>query len=271
MLEAGEIIDLLDRYVIKDLKFPSHTFVNDASGKMLLGIVFVMAKQYSEQLSADIRRGNEKSVEAGLYINKPKHGYIKDNNKRLQPDGNNWVLIKEVFQQRLAGETLDNIVSFLRKSGYHARGAENARRDIKVSLSTITNIVSDPIYAGVMQYGGDVVALDALYDFVPMITVQEYLKLNKYKSLKQAFKTRKHDRGKDKLVADFLPHHIHCHSCGGEMQAGVSKGKSKHYYYFRCTTPDCERLNKGTRAKVIIDFVVDFLEKKPFIDRKSVV
>jgi site-specific DNA recombinase len=69
MLEAGEIIDLLDRHIIKDLKFPSHTFVNDASGKMLLGIVFVMAKQYSEQLGIDIQRGIDKSIQAGSYIN----------------------------------------------------------------------------------------------------------------------------------------------------------------------------------------------------------
>lgn len=269
MLEAGEIIDLLDRQIIKDLKFPSHTFVNDASGKMLLGIVFVMAKQYSEQLSADIKRGNIKSIEAGLYINKPKHGYIKDNNKRLQPDGNNWVIIKEVFQKRLAGETYENLVMFVRKSGYFARGAENARRDIKVSLSTITNILNDPIYAGVMHYGGEAVSLSKLYDFVPMITVQEYLKLNKFKSLEQAFKPRRHDRNNEKRIADFLPRQVLCSNCGGLMQAGVSKGKTKKYYYFRCETEDCERFKKGTRAKVVIDYVIDFLEKKPFLSEKT--
>lgn len=269
MLEAGEIIDLLDRYIIKDLKFPSHTFVNDASGKMLLGIVFVMAKQYSEQLSNDIRRGNEKSVEAGLYINKPKHGYIKDNNKRLQPDGNNWVIIKEVFQKRLEGVTLEELVMYVRNSGYHARGKDNVRRDVKVTLSTITNILTDPIYAGVMQYGNDVVALGTLYDFVPMITVREYLKLNKLKSIKQAFKNRKHDRGNDKRMADFLPRQVYCSVCGGMMQAGTSKGKTKHYYYFRCETEDCERYNKGTRAKVILDFVDQFLAKKPFASEEA--
>jgi site-specific DNA recombinase len=269
MLEAGEIIDLLDKYIIKDLKFSSHTFVNDASGKMLLGIVFVMAKQYSEQLSADIKRGNEKSVEAGLYINKPKHGYLKDNNKRLQPDGSNWALIKEAFQMKLKGSSLETIAHFVRNSGYHSRGKDNVRREVKVSLSMLGTIFSDPIYAGVMQYGEGVVDLTELYDFTPMITVQEYLKINQYKSLKQAFKTRKHARGSDKRIADFLPRQVHCSDCGALMQAGLSQGKTKKYYYFRCETRDCERYNKGTRAKVILDFVDEFLSKKPFTSEKA--
>ncbi len=36
MLEAGEIIDMLDNYILKDLKFVSHSFTNDPAGKMLL-------------------------------------------------------------------------------------------------------------------------------------------------------------------------------------------------------------------------------------------
>jgi DNA invertase Pin-like site-specific DNA recombinase len=269
MLEAGEIIDLLDRNIIKDLKFPSHTFVNDASGKMLLGIVFVMAKQYSEQLSADIKRGNEKSVEAGNYINKPKHGYIKDANKRLQPDANNWAIIKEAFRMKLQGNTLEQIVSFVRNSGYFTRGKDNVRRDVKIHISMMANVFTDPVYAGVMQYGNDVIDLTELYDFMPMITVKDYLSINQYKSLKQAFKTRKHERGNDKRMADFLPRQVYCSDCDELMQAGLSQGKTKKYYYFRCETKDCERYNKGVRGKVILDFVNEFLSQKPFASEET--
>jgi len=204
MLEAGEIIDLLDKLIIKDLKFPSHTFVNDASGKMLLGIVFVMAKQYSEQLSADIRRGNEKSLEAGTYINKPKHGYIKDNNGRLRPDGNNWAIIKEVFQMKMRGDTLETMCEFVRNAGYFSRGKDNVKREVKVVNSMLGLIFNDPVYAGVLQYGNERIDLLEQYDFIPMITVEEYLKINQYQSLKHAFKPRKHARSNDKRVADCL-------------------------------------------------------------------
>lgn len=269
MLEAGEIIDLLDKQIIKDLKFPSHTFANDASGKMLLGIVFVMAKQYSEQLSADIKRGNRKSIEAGDYINTPKHGYIKDVNKKLRPDKGNWAIIKQAFQMRLEGKTLESVVQFVRSSGYFGRGKDNREIQMRISLSTMGNIFTDPFYAGVLQYGKQHVNLQDHYDFMPMITVKEHLSINKYNSIKEAFKPRRSQRSLGKLVADFLPQEVFCSHCEGHMQAGISKGKTKKYYYFRCQTPTCERYNKGTRAKVVIDFVMNFLEKKPFASKDS--
>lgn len=52
------------------------------------------------------------------------------------------------------------------------------------------------------------------------------------------------------------------------MQAGLSKGKTKKYYYFRCETKDCERYNKGTRGNVVLNFVDTFLRSKPFASQK---
>ena len=54
MKEAGEVIDLLDKRVIKDLQFKSFSFSNDTSGKMLLGITFVLSKEYTAKLSAEV-------------------------------------------------------------------------------------------------------------------------------------------------------------------------------------------------------------------------
>ena len=64
MKDAGEIIDLLDKKVIKDLQFVSFTFENSTSGKMLLGIAFVLSKQYSDQLSDNVKRGIRRSISA---------------------------------------------------------------------------------------------------------------------------------------------------------------------------------------------------------------
>lgn len=44
MKEAGEIIDMLDKNIIKELKFVSFTFSNDPSGILLLGITFALSK-----------------------------------------------------------------------------------------------------------------------------------------------------------------------------------------------------------------------------------
>jgi DNA invertase Pin-like site-specific DNA recombinase len=66
MKEAGEIIDLVDKKVIKDLQFATSRFENTPSGKMLLGISFVLSKQFSEHLSEQVSRGNRRKTEKGV-------------------------------------------------------------------------------------------------------------------------------------------------------------------------------------------------------------
>lgn len=57
MLEGGMLIDMIDEGIIKDLKFVTHHFTKDANRKMLLGMAFVLSKQYSDKLSQDVTRG----------------------------------------------------------------------------------------------------------------------------------------------------------------------------------------------------------------------
>ncbi len=104
MKDAGVIIDLVDKNIIKDLKFVSFMFENNASGKMFLGITFAISKQYSDKLSDDVSCGNRLSIEEGKYINKAKHGYFKDADQFLRPDENNFTLIRTAFQMRLEGK-----------------------------------------------------------------------------------------------------------------------------------------------------------------------
>ena len=113
MKEAGEIIDLLDKDIIRDLKFVSFTFNNDPSGKLLLGITFAMSKEYSDKLSVNVMRGNKHQLLDGNYVAKSKSGYHKDASGKMRPDGENFKLLKEAFHKRLAGESLEEIASYI--------------------------------------------------------------------------------------------------------------------------------------------------------------
>ena len=57
MKEAGEIIEMIDLEQIQDLHFKTYQFENNPNGKMLLGILFAISKQYSDKLSVDVSRG----------------------------------------------------------------------------------------------------------------------------------------------------------------------------------------------------------------------
>lgn len=61
MIEGSHILNLVDNKKVQDLKFVTHYFTNDASGKMLLGISFVMADYYSRNLSQNVTRGVRKA------------------------------------------------------------------------------------------------------------------------------------------------------------------------------------------------------------------
>ena len=113
MKDAGELIDLLDKGIIKDLQFVSFTFENNASGKMLLGIAFVLSKQYSDQLSDNVKRGIRRSIEDGKYLTTAKHGYYRDRNMMLRPDEKAYPLIKKAWIMRLEGKTLSEISDYL--------------------------------------------------------------------------------------------------------------------------------------------------------------
>ena len=138
MKEGGEIIDMIDDGYILDLKFVTHHFTNDANGKMMLGMAFVLSKQYSDNLSQNVTRGVKNSFEEGK-APIPKHGYINENGV-YKPDGKMYDLICQAWQKRLAGVSLNEITEYLNDNGYKkvvkstGKGISMDKRDTKYSL-----------------------------------------------------------------------------------------------------------------------------------------
>ena len=161
MKDAGEIIDLLDKQIIKDLHFVSFTFQNNTAGKMLLGIAFVLSKQYSDQLSDNVKRGIRRSIEEGKYLSRTKYGYYKDVNKFLRPDGDNFTLLKTGWKMRLDGLTQEVVMKYLNDSGFsRATDSTGDKHEVyKWGRSRISEMFKDPFYTGVLKYGDQFVDL----------------------------------------------------------------------------------------------------------------
>ncbi len=269
MKEAGEVIDLLDKRIIKDLKFVSYTHTNDASGKMLLGITFVLSKQYSDQLSDVVLRGNRRSIEDGNYINKSKHGYKKDRNGQLRPDGNNFTLIVEAFQMRMRGVILSEIAEYLNKNNYSRTNTSSGKTyTAHMQKEAVRRFMKDPIYTGVVLYGSNVVDLTEVYDFVPAISVEGFMKINELEKNSDVIKLAKSFRRGGTVKSDLLRNKVICAGCGEARLTGITpkklKGETKNYFYYRCETEGCVFEHKSTRAKIILDFAIDYFTKKPF-------
>ncbi len=60
MWDWWRIIEFVNEYKLKDLRFCTQQFSKDANWKMLLWLAFVLSKQYSDKLSDDVSKRNKK-------------------------------------------------------------------------------------------------------------------------------------------------------------------------------------------------------------------
>lgn len=131
---------------------------------------------------------------------------------------------------------------------------------------------------GVLVHGDSIVDLTKTYDFKPMVTVDEFFSVNKYdESVKKLFLRSR--RSKEGVVrTDLMRGMIICGHCGQKMTSGITvkPKQGKSYFFYRCDTPNCyiskksgKSVKQNVRAKVILDFVYEYLEKHNFADKTS--
>ncbi len=261
MREAGEVIDMLDTGIIKDLKFVSFSFENNPSGKMLLGITFVMSKEYSDKLSQDVMRGNIRRVTEGKTLNVAKYGYVRDKDSRQLPDGDNFTKMQQAWAMRLEGIPLETIADRLNEleiTVAKKREGEN-RKPVKFSKKNLSVMFKDPFYAGVFTHG-DVAYADLTElqpDFVPMVSVDNFVKINIAK-LRGSKANRHLIRVRDKPDADMARGIIICGYCNEPYHSGITTRKKngvviRRGYYYRCENPECPKTkNRLEPARYIV-------------------
>lgn len=267
-LEAGVMIEMVDEGQIQDLKFVTHHFTPDANGKMLLGMAFVLSKQYSDKLSQDVKRGvRRRHTEGKTPIYKP--GYARDENGFYTPDAERFDLIKQAWLMRAEGKSLEDITNFLNNSDYF-RLIESSKEKQYTTQQKLSRLFKDPFYFGLLVQARQTVDLCELYnDFVPMISRDLYdkvqllsvVKNNPYKSKNENFYP--------------LKQLIKCAFCQSNMVVAPSSGRKDRYLYCRCDYELCIRnspenkakhksdptkIKTSIRSKVIFKFVYELLK-----------
>ena len=276
MKEAGTIIDLVDRGLIKDLQFPTFTFENSPAGKMLLGITFVMAKQYSEHLSESVARGNRRAVEDGEFIGKFKHGYMIDAERHFQPDPDGFTKVKHMFDMAIEKESQKSIRLWINKQDYKVqklRGEPAVPH--KWSKDDVSDLLKDPHYVGIHKWGKTLVNLSKFYDFQQMLEVDDFLKINKVDNLNSS-KILGINRPKGgNIKSDLLRQMVICGHCKHTMTSHMpnkrdSNGEIYEYrYYYKCETSGCALYGKSARAKFILDAAQEFFNYFLFVTESN--
>ncbi len=252
MLEGGEIIDLIDQGIIKDLKFKTHFFTKDANGKMLLGMAFVLSKQYSDDLSQKVTRGVRSRLQEGKTPT-PKHGYINEGGV-YRPDSKNFDLICEAWQMRLEHQSIDDIVKHLNDNGYK-RIIKKSGKPVDMDKRILSKVFHDPFYYGVLVQANQKVDLRELFDdFEPTVREEDFFTIQDY-TYHKIRPSKPH-----KNVFYPLRGMVLCNFCGRPCVVAPSSGHTKKYLYYRCDNADCTRKKRSLRGKAIFDFITDFLK-----------
>lgn len=275
MKEAGEIIDLLDKGILKSLRFATFTFENNPTGKMLLGISFVLSKQYSEHLSESVTRGNKHITQKGEFLGKMKHGYLITQERKLYPDGHNFLVVKQAFEKRLEGQSQLDIMKWLNTTGYMVRRLQENPKPYIWDKDSVHHLLKDPLYAGVLKYGKSLVDLTQIYDFTPVISVEDFLAINKTSSLSSSkLVSSMAARSKGVVRANYLRGIVVCGFCMKPFSSGITTkplkdGSTNEHYYYRCETPTCVFRNKSVRSTQVTLHIINFLKEHQFTTQEN--
>lgn len=257
MLEGGQIINMLDEGTLKDIRFRSHQFSNDANGKMLLGMLFVFSKQYSDDLSAKVSRGIKGNFSEGKSSGTPKWGYERDYEGLYRPN-EHFDLVQKAWKMRDKGETNAVITRYLIDMGLHRmtkiNKKNNRMRKILPTEKGTGGMFRDPFYYGLLTQVDQITNLIEIYDFKPMINIETY------NSVQELAYSRKRDiKPKKRLEFKPLARLVYCGVCNTNKWMVVGKNKpggSRHHVLsYRCDYSTCTRKTKSVRAKYIFEAI----------------
>lgn len=245
--EGGMITGLLDMGLLKDLKFCTFSFENNTAGKMMLGIMFVMSKEYSDRLSDNIRRGVDSNLKEGKSVGTYKWGYVRNAEGVYEPHPKLFGYIKRVWEMRLSGKTYDEILRWIKLIGCDR--VSKRGNVLTIGKNTLSRLFSDPIYYGMLRQKGEMIDLREVYgNFRPMVSYEDWRKVSRVGRSSVVF-TRK--------LLPFRNGIVRC-ACGRPCIPDIGK----NYLYMICQARNnCPCGKPRIRSRVIVDAVYEDLLK----------
>ncbi|HEX6206954.1 MAG TPA: recombinase family protein, partial [Actinomycetota bacterium] len=202
-----------------------------ASGRMVEGMLAVVAEWYSNNLSAEIRKGQAQKLREGGWPTAAPIGYrnVREEPGAGQRRGRAVIvpdeqapLVREAFELYAAGGW--SIPALSEEMG--RRGLRN-RRGGKVSRSRLHSILRSPAYVGKVPWKG------AVYDG----THEGIVPQETFKRVQELLDAHGRARERQRRHTHFLKGLLRCGACEGRLIYNVVKGRNKRDFpYFACAS-----------------------------------
>lgn len=230
-VDAGLLIDLIDRGRLRDLKFHSYRFENTPEGKWMLSIVLGQSKYFVDKLSKDVRRGIRSKLEKGHYPQLAPPGYLNDlTNHTVISDPERFEMIQRAFKLILTRTySVPDALRVLNEE-WGFRTVKRAKSGGKpLSRSTFYRMLCSVFYTGLMEHEGEVFQ----GEHSPMITQHEFDELQRILGRGKVNVRQKRDFQFAGLMK--------CGACGCQITAETKTkiykgtGRTVDYTYYHCT------------------------------------
>lgn len=219
------------------LVYVAEAIPDTPEGVILESVMEGMAEYYSLQLSSNIRRGQKIAASKCLALGgRGIIGYRTGADKRYEIDPDTAPLVREIFQQYVAGESQAEIVRWLNASG------RRTSHDAPFTVNSLRTLLKNEKYTGVYIWKDEVRiegGMPAIIDHETWEKAQRRMITNKAAPSRRDIKTEFMLTGK-----------LFCGHCGGPMSgiSGTSRNGSSHYYY-TCSLRHKKSGGNGCRKK----------------------
>ncbi len=211
-----------------------------SSDKFIHGIKVLMAKNYVDNLTEEIRKGMKQKCEEGGYPSIGPVGYVnrrENGRSHLELDPERALLVRTMFETYDRGQhSVERLVDHAQAIGLHGQ------RGGTIGMSAIHRMLRNPIYAGRFFWGGKEFASTE-----PMIISPElFQRVQDRMDGRPYTRARNHDFAFSGLVT--------CAHCGWAV---VGELKKERYIYYHCVKR-CQResfVNEATLSRLFCDQV----------------
>ena len=211
--------------------------------KFIHGIKVLMAKNFIDNLSEEVKKGLKEKVAQGGYPGSAPFGYINNkDDKTIEPDPEIAPIVRQLFEWY---ETGDYSVKTLRAKAKR-EGLLDDLHKYRTSSSTIHKVLTNPVYCGKVKFKGDIFE----GSHFPLI------KESTFNKVQHILSDHAQTQAKTKRQFTYMGL-LHCADCGCAITAEIKKGK---YVYYHCTNGKGSCSKNYVREEVIDEQIKAILQ-----------
>src|SRR3989338_6074998 len=242
-VDGGAIIHMVDRGLIRSLKFPTHWFETTPQGLFMLNIAFGQSKYFSDNLRENVKRGLRQKIRNGVWPGWAPVGFLNNQKTRgIDVDKDKAPKIRKMFELYSTGEQ-----STISLANWAKENNLTGNTGSPITVGNLQKILQNIFYIGFMKFKGEI--FEGTHE--PLISKKLFDKCREVMT----------KRGKKK---DIRKHHfaflglLKCVSCGCSITAEIQKGH--HYYHCTKKKRPCQEKHY-VREETLTEQITSFLQK----------